>query len=346
MPPTAVNQRDASVPWEMATPGKDLLSSQSYGAQNSPRSETSCVTSCSPQSQPDSGLQSTDWLSEDEAEEAKTLTKQTEAEQQRVSRAGKAERQKAQPAPYNKFSRPGSPKVVTTKTGPLQHLEKVATAESEAERWLASLVASIQVVLSVDKFADFQCVAEAKKLAEMTKRMAEGHQLHHLLRVFGHSASCNNNACVSPCLMFRRIRGHLVSIDHECAIVHVYSQLTRMHVDTCVTEKCGFLTCKGLQAYRTREQNEVLPRNFYMLERDNAVALAKPAPDKIEAKSDEEPQKPSVTLAGKENVVPKQATHALVKKEGVDETSEALDLSHRVSKLQMGSTQSRFSART
>ncbi|XP_018011703.1 uncharacterized protein LOC108668946 [Hyalella azteca] len=249
-------------------------------------------------------------------------------------------------SPYAKQC--GVPKTQSPKPELVDLLEKVANSPKEAERMHLRLIASIMTVLSVDKFSDFECVSEARKLLEVTIKLTESFLLHHLLRVFSHSISCHDDKCVKPCLMFRRIRGHLVKVDHKCALVHVYSHLTRMHVDTCVAEKCGLPTCKGLQAYRERESNQVLPRNFRDIEQKLALALGKPP--QITAKNAVPPVKPENTEENKENlkeeanckpIENKTLSHLKLSENTAvmtKEVEEAMDLSQRVSKLEMRST--------
>lgn len=129
-----------------------------------------------------------------------------------------------------------------------------------------NLITFITTVVSVEKFQDFECVADAEKLAKVTIAMTKSHQLHSFLKLFGHSVSCMSDQCNNTCRMFRRIRGHVANARHPCAVMQVYSQVLRLHIDTCLEQNCGLVSCKSMLAMRSKSGNEVLPRNFQQME--------------------------------------------------------------------------------
>ncbi|KAK7086471.1 hypothetical protein SK128_015857 [Halocaridina rubra] len=99
------------------------------------------------------------------------------------------------------------------------------------------------------------CKASARKLHDVLKwitRQGEGHK-NALLRDFAHSASCQDANCLPVCLMFRRVRRHVVSAQHACSVLRLYSLLLRHHVSSCTSMKCGLPACPALRA--TRMQN-------------------------------------------------------------------------------------------
>lgn len=150
-------------------------------------------------------------------------------------------------------------------------------------------------VLSVSQLVEtFQCCEDAIKLRKVAMIMTESHQLHKFLMVFSHSVSCANDSCTNTCRMFRRTRGHVGSASHPCALMHVYSQLLRMHIDTCVDDKCGLVTCKSMLAMRQVDDLSVLPRHFKLLEQLIAQKTGKivikpsPALNKVDASENKE----------------------------------------------------------
>ena len=144
--------------------------------------------------------------------------------------------------------------------------EKPANGCGDPRQTLRNLVSFISTVVSVANYSEFECLEDAKKLEEVTINMTGSHQLFKFLRVFGHSMSCLNDNCHMVCRMFRRTRAHVASAKHACAILPVYSQLLRLHIDTCVAANCGLENCKSMLAMRFKAGNAVLPRNFNVME--------------------------------------------------------------------------------
>jgi len=138
---------------------------------------------------------------------------------------------------------------------------------------LDKLVSYIEEVLCLDDYTSTTCIEDASKLKQIVITILKNCQLHPLLVLFGHSVSCVDVNCTSTCRMFRRIRSHAQygvgsHIDatnddkHVCGITHVYSQLLRMHVDTCVMTFCGMHSCKDLKKMREDKGYQVLPITY------------------------------------------------------------------------------------
>ncbi|KAK4311125.1 hypothetical protein Pmani_017358 [Petrolisthes manimaculis] len=77
-----------------------------------------------------------------------------------------------------------------------------------------------------------ECETAANGLSRVIKWMYEQNKMMTLLQYFAHSASCRNQTCSPICLMFRRVRRHVVGARHACSVLQVYSTLLRTHVST------------------------------------------------------------------------------------------------------------------
>ena len=137
---------------------------------------------------------------------------------------------------------------------------------------LQSYVASI---VSLELYKDFPCYSDALRLANVTIVMTKSLQLGKLLMMFAHSVSCDKKVCTTSCRMFKRVRSHVSCADHSCAMMHVYGQLLRMHVDTCQepSGKCGMTSCKSMRDMRAAQGNRVLPADFLTKEKVIAQVL-------------------------------------------------------------------------
>jgi len=128
------------------------------------------------------------------------------------------------------------------------NLEIVIKPEEEKAFVLMSKVRDyVSRAMSVTDYKDYDCYNDAKRLGNVTIVMAKSLQLGNFLAMFGHSVSCRNDNCTTSCRMLRRVRGHVLRVNHSCALMHVYGQLLRMHVDTCPQDdgRCGMTSCKG-----------------------------------------------------------------------------------------------------
>lgn len=94
------------------------------------------------------------------------------------------------------------------------------------------------------------CKIAANKLSEVLKWITSQSEFHKkvLLRDFAHSASCQKATCVPVCMMFRRVRRHVVAAQHPCSVLRLYSKLLRHHVASCTNSKCGLPACPALRA--------------------------------------------------------------------------------------------------
>ncbi|XP_045120739.1 uncharacterized protein LOC123510043 isoform X2 [Portunus trituberculatus] len=94
------------------------------------------------------------------------------------------------------------------------------------------------------------CQDAAQHFTKVVKSVKLEGKFDLLLKIFAHSASCSNSKCNSLCLMFRRVRRHVVNARHPCSVMRIYSVLLKLHVARCNDTKCGMTTCPALQASR------------------------------------------------------------------------------------------------
>lgn len=95
-----------------------------------------------------------------------------------------------------------------------------------------------------------ECQEAASRLNQVVKKVSSQGKRNLLLKTFAHSASCRNNPCTSLCLMFRRVRRHVVSARHPCQVMLIYSIILKLHVATCDANDCGLTACPALRASR------------------------------------------------------------------------------------------------
>lgn len=94
------------------------------------------------------------------------------------------------------------------------------------------------------------CENAAKRLAQVVKWVKSQGKWDVLLKTFAHSASCSRSPCCPLCLMFRRVRRHVVSARHACYVLRIYSVLLKLHVASCNNNNCGMTACPALRASR------------------------------------------------------------------------------------------------
>lgn len=94
------------------------------------------------------------------------------------------------------------------------------------------------------------CENAAKRLTQVVKWVKSQGKWDVLLKTFAHSASCNRSPCCPLCLMFRRVRRHVVSARHACYVLRIYSVLLKLHVASCNDNNCGMTACPALRASR------------------------------------------------------------------------------------------------
>lgn len=109
---------------------------------------------------------------------------------------------------------------------------------------------STQRNLAVQISADDKegCETAAQRLSQVLKWISNQGRKDFLLREFAHSASCQATSCTPVCLMFRRVRRHVVAARHSCFVLRLYSGLLRMHVSSCNNSECGLPACPALRA--------------------------------------------------------------------------------------------------
>lgn len=182
------------------------------------------------------------------------------------------------PLPYSRPSRDSSPESVASTSGGLESFEQLNLTnddplEVEALALMTKIRNYIVRILSVEEYKTFECYSDAKRLANVSIVMTKSLQLGNFLSMFSHSVSCRNANCSTSCRMLRRVRSHVINGTHSCALMHVYGQLLRLHVDTCHQEDglCGMKSCKGMRDMRKAQGNQVLPPFF----RENELLIAK-----------------------------------------------------------------------
>ena len=97
------------------------------------------------------------------------------------------------------------------------------------------------------------CKGAAKRLSHVITWMKDNGHTKILLRDFAHSASCEV-FCSPFCMMFRRVRRHVVSVKHQCVLLRLYTLLLRLHVNSCTNDNCGLQACPTLRANKSVKQ--------------------------------------------------------------------------------------------
>ncbi|XP_037785162.1 uncharacterized protein LOC119580983 isoform X1 [Penaeus monodon] len=98
------------------------------------------------------------------------------------------------------------------------------------------------------------CEAAAKRLSQVLKWINSQGRKDILLKDFAHSASCKEESCSHLCMMFRRVRRHVVAARHSCMVLRLYSVLLRLHVSSCVDSQCGLPACPALRATKSSKR--------------------------------------------------------------------------------------------
>jgi|APSaa5957512622_1039677.scaffolds.fasta_scaffold07499_6 hypothetical protein len=130
---------------------------------------------------------------------------------------------------------------------------------------LDSIVQFVDIVLCFDNHLNSECIEDARRLKSVVISLLKKCNLHPFLTTVGHSVSCISPDCTPSCRMFKRVRSHIQVTEpreHVCAIMHIYGQLLRMHVDTCVKDFCGMHSCKDMKKIREEQGRMVLPETF------------------------------------------------------------------------------------
>ncbi|CAL4133931.1 unnamed protein product [Meganyctiphanes norvegica] len=123
------------------------------------------------------------------------------------------------------------------------------------------------------------CKGAAKRLSHVITWMKDNGHTKILLRDFAHSASCLVAKCSPFCMMFRRVRRHVVGAKHQCVLLRLYSLLLRLHVNLCNNDNCGLQACPTLRANKSvkrsasEEANSVAkrPSHVTMIQSDRVV---------------------------------------------------------------------------
>lgn len=129
---------------------------------------------------------------------------------------------------------------------------KQAQAESDMYRTAKKLIeqAAQQPVPEDEDMDQKGCQDAADHFAQVVKSVKLEGKFDLLLKIFAHSASCSKPSCNPLCLMFRRVRRHVVNARHPCSIMRIYSLLLKLHVARCNDTNCGMTACPALQASR------------------------------------------------------------------------------------------------
>ncbi|XP_042879183.1 uncharacterized protein LOC122257755 isoform X2 [Penaeus japonicus] len=98
------------------------------------------------------------------------------------------------------------------------------------------------------------CEAAAKRLSQVLKWINNQGRKDVLLKDFAHSASCKEESCSHLCMMFRRVRRHVVAARHACMVLKLYSVLLRLHVSSCNDSQCGLPACPALRATKSTKR--------------------------------------------------------------------------------------------
>jgi len=135
------------------------------------------------------------------------------------------------------------------------------------------VVENVDKILCLDNYINSECIEKARRLKQVVIGLIKICQLHPFLTIFAHSSSCTSSNCGKLCHIFRYMRYHIqhgvsahistsTSTEHTCAIINIYGQILRMHVDTCVEDMCGIPSCKDIKKIREEKGHRVLPINF------------------------------------------------------------------------------------
>lgn len=95
-----------------------------------------------------------------------------------------------------------------------------------------------------------ECSEAAVRLEQVVRRMCSQGKRDLLSKSYAHSASCHNPSCSSLCLMFRRVRSHVVTARHMCKVIQIYTVLLKLHVKLCVDNDCGLTACPTMRLSR------------------------------------------------------------------------------------------------
>ena len=122
---------------------------------------------------------------------------------------------------------------------------------------------------------EINCKGAAGRLVHALIWMKENGHTKILLREFAHSASCKLEMCSPFCRMFRRVRRHVVSAQHRCILLRIYSLILRLHVNGCSTMFCGLPACPILKARKITGniRNSLVPREVMV---SNASVFRQP----------------------------------------------------------------------
>lgn len=99
-----------------------------------------------------------------------------------------------------------------------------------------------------------ECPEAAGRLEQVVKKMCSQGKRDLLLKSYAHSASCRTATCSSLCLMFRRVRTHVVTARHVCKVMRIYTVLLKSHVSLCVDNDCGLTACPTLRLSRQNKR--------------------------------------------------------------------------------------------
>ena len=129
------------------------------------------------------------------------------------------------------------------------------------------------------------CKRDAKRLSHVMTWVKDNGHTKILLRDFAHSASCAVTKCYPFCMMFRRVRRHVVSSKHRCVLLRLYSLLLHLHVNSCNNDHCGLQACPTLKANKksTIANRRRPPSHDTMIQRitKNPLLVSAPASNNV-----------------------------------------------------------------
>lgn len=99
--------------------------------------------------------------------------------------------------------------------------------------------------------ATSDCEDNGNRMVGLVKRLEKTGRLDSMLEALAHSSSCSSITCNQMCLMFRRIRRHLVGSPHHCKVRRTYLVLVKRHLTRCKNLECDF--CKNIKKQREKQ---------------------------------------------------------------------------------------------
>ena len=100
------------------------------------------------------------------------------------------------------------------------------------------------------------CEENGTRLSALIKKNRSAGNFATMMEMFAHSSSCSKRNCTPLCLMFRRVRRHIVLTDHHCMIRRIYARLLKHHVRSCKNLDCANAACKSEKEKRLQDEQQ------------------------------------------------------------------------------------------